>query len=140
MTRVSAACTHGSDRATNLRNSVLSQSRDAHPRWCRSPDGHAPLGTNSATHPRASVRTRHTPHWPSMRKLLLIVFLICLSLGIGVGARLGVRAWLDWIDEPLRQRSNLQLGTVARPPLVGAQAGQAPATQTAAPPSVTAAA
>lgn len=75
-----------------------------------------------------------------MRKLPLIVFLICLSLAIGVGARLGVRAWLDWIDEPLRQRSSLQLGTVARPPLVGAQAGQAPATQTSAPPTVTAAA
>jgi hypothetical protein len=66
-----------------------------------------------------------------MRKLPLIAFVVGLSLGVGVAARVGVSAWLDWVNEPFRQPPSLQLGAVSRPPLVGTQPGQAPAQPTA---------
>jgi len=73
-----------------------------------------------------------------MRKFPLFVFFVGLSFGIGAGAWQGVSTWLDWINEPLRQPRSLQLGTVARPPLVGAQAGQEPASPTSVPPTLAA--
>src|SRR5947209_2901174 len=72
-----------------------------------------------------------------MRKLL-VVAIVGLSLGMGLAARVGVSAWLDWINEPLRQPLDLRLGTVARPPLAGAQPGQTPAPPTALPPTLVA--
>ena len=68
-----------------------------------------------------------------MRKLPLIAFIIGLSLGVGVAARVGVSAWLDWVNQPVRQTPSLHLGAVSRPPLVGAQTGQAPAEPATAP-------
>jgi len=88
------------------------------------PDAHAPPGSNSATaRVRASEAARtHAQGAFFYAQASTDRFLICLSLGIGVGARLGVSAWLGWIDEPLHQRSS---------PLADAQADQAPATVSA---------
>jgi hypothetical protein len=74
-----------------------------------------------------------------MPKLLVIAVMVGLSLGLGLVARAGVSAWLDWINEPLRQPPDLRLGVVARPPLTGAQAGQTPAQPSTLPPTLAAA-
>ena len=71
-----------------------------------------------------------------MPKVLVIAVMLGLSLGLGLVARAGVSAWLDWIDEPLRQPPDLHL---VRPPVTGAQAGQAPARPTTLPPTLAAA-
>src|SRR5262245_58447790 len=74
-----------------------------------------------------------------MRKLLVVAFVVGLGLGLLVVARAGVNMWLDWVNEPLAQPPNLHLGSVGRPPVVGAQAGQTPV-PTAVPPTLVVAA
>src|SRR5438067_5350488 len=74
-----------------------------------------------------------------MRKLLVLAFFVALGLSLFVAARAGMSVWLNWVNEPLSQPPNLRLGVVARPPLVGAQAGQTPV-PTAVPPTLAAAA
>ena len=62
-----------------------------------------------------------------MPKLLVIAVMVGLSLGVGLVARAGVSAWLEWIDEPLRQPPDLHL---VRPAVTGGATGQRPPTST----------
>jgi Bacterial SH3 domain len=69
-----------------------------------------------------------------MPRVLVIVVMLGLSLGVGLVARSGVSAWLDWVNEPLRQPPDLHL---VRQPVTGpAQTGQRPAQPTALPPTL----
>jgi Bacterial SH3 domain len=67
-----------------------------------------------------------------MPKLLVVAMVVGLSLGLGLVARSGFGAWLDWVNEPLRQPPDLHL---VRPPVTGATAPRQ-AQPTALPPTL----
>jgi Bacterial SH3 domain len=71
-----------------------------------------------------------------MPKLLVVVVMVGLSLGVGLVARSGLSAWLDWVNEPLRQPPDLHL---VRPPVTGAPAAARQAQPTTLPPTLAAA-
>ena len=71
-----------------------------------------------------------------MPKLLVVAMMVGLSLGLGLVGRSGLGAWLDWVNEPLRQRPDLHL---VRPPVTGATAGPRQAQPTTLPPTLAAA-
>jgi Bacterial SH3 domain len=68
-----------------------------------------------------------------MPKLLVVAVMVGLSLGVGLVARSGLSAWLDWVNEPLRQPPDLHL---VRPPVTGAPAAPRQAQPTALPPTL----
>jgi Bacterial SH3 domain len=70
-----------------------------------------------------------------MPKVLVVAMVLGLSLGLGLVARSGLGAWLDWVNEPLRQPPDLHL---VRPPVTGAPAARQ-AQPTTLPPTLAAA-